>query len=627
MRSERFLLVALFAGVLCSAHAQTMDSREQNRMLAEAERVRKTDKPKARQLLDAVNRTITPATDPLVRGLALALECTWADEPPAAYRFFADAMAIAEQTKSAALKSKLYICRANALQFEGKSRDAEADYAAAADWAAKARNGAGEADARASLAFLEYNRGAMADALSNLQSAYRISASMGDEKGRLDALTLMANVYADTKVAQYDRAIEYYRQLVVGYGKLGLPSDVADTFYNIASTFESKGNQAAAELHYRRALAEFEALKSEKDIIYTRRALGSSLMKQGRLKEALPHFDAAMAFYESRKDIGNIAFVQQFRGSAYRRLGRFEAALRDLEAARAYFENEKNTRFLEKNADETALIYEQLGDWRNAYVFRKRHEALQNELALARRDELASRLRIEFDAEKKERENRALARENALRAAALREAEHNQELQLAVIILTALLAVALGLLFWRQAVNTRRMRAMAMTDDLTRLPNRRHILAAVEIALAEAQRNGQPIALIMLDIDGFKRINDAHGHGAGDEILKRVARTCRLTLRTPDQIGRVGGEEFLIVLRGATTPEHAGEIAERLRAAVEQLDLSSIADGLHVTISLGVCVTKEHDAKAAIAAADELLYRAKENGRNRVELSVQERVA
>jgi diguanylate cyclase (GGDEF)-like protein len=596
-------------------------------MLAEAERIRSADKPKSRQMLDAVNRTITPATDPLVRGQALYLECIWSDEPQAAYRFFAAGMAIAEQTKSSVLKAKFYGCRANALQFEGKPHEAEADYATAMKLAAEAKDGAVEADTRVNLAFLEYNRGAMADALSNLQSAYRISASRGDEKRRLDALTMMANVYADSKVAQYDRAIEYYRQLVAGYEKLGLRSEIADTLYNIASTFESEGNQAAAEFHYRRALAAFEALKSEDDIIYTRRALGSSLMKQGRATESLPHFDAALAFYEKKKDSGSIAFVKEFRGSAYRRLGRSDASLRDLEAARIYFEKEKNTRYLEKNADETALVYEQLGDWRNAWAFRKRHEALQNELAVARRDELASRLRVEFDAEKKERENRALARENALRAAALREAEHNQELQLAVIILTALLAVALALLFWRQAVNTRRMRAMAMTDDLTRLPNRRHILATVELELAEAQRNGHPVALIMLDIDGFKRINDTYGHAAGDEILKRVARTCRLTLRTPDQLGRIGGEEFLIVLHGATSPQQAGEVAERLRAAVEQLDLSSIAADLHVTISLGVCVTGEHDAKTAIAAADELLYRAKENGRNRVEMSVEEQVA
>jgi diguanylate cyclase (GGDEF)-like protein len=344
-------------------------------------------------------------------------------------------------------------------------------------------------------------------------------------------------------------------------------------------------------------------------------------MKQGRASEALPHFDAALAFFEAARDASNVAFVKQFRGYAFSRMGRSGEALRDLAAARQYYEEEKNLRFLERNTDETARVYERLGDWRNAYAFRKRNAALQQELAASRRDELSSRLRVEFEAEKKERENRALARENSLRAAALRQAQRNQTLQLAVIALTALLAVALALLFWRQVANTRRMRTMAMTDELTRLPNRRHILAAAEIAFAEARRNGRPAALMVLDIDRFKRINDTYGHAAGDEVLKRVARACRLALRPADQLGRIGGEEFLVVLHEAAEPQHAGGVAERLRAAVEQLDVSSIAPGLRITISLGVCVTNG-DVNAAVADADVLLYRAKENGRNRVETNL-----
>ena len=506
--------------------------------------------------------------------------------------------------------------RAEAFQKEGKSREAEAALSTAAVLAARARDGKVEARAREELGWVLYYRGAMADALTNLQVSYRIHVRLGNEKGRLDALGGMAHVYADASVGQYDRAIEYYRQLLTAYEKHGQPNDVGDTLYNIGRTFETKGNFVAAESHYRRALAQFETLQRADDIAYTKCSLGSALTKQGRANEALPHLDAAISYYEKARDPQSLAWVKQFRGFAYRRLGRAESALADLGAARQYYEGQKNARFLEKNTEETALVYEQLGDWRNASAFRKRHAALQQELATARRDELASRLRVEFDAEKKEQENRALTRENTLRTTALREAQRNQRLQLAVIALTALLAVALALLFWRQVVNTRRMRAMAMTDELTRLPNRRHIFTAVEIAFDEARRNQQPVALIVFDIDGFKRINDTHGHAAGDEILRSVAHTCRLHLRPSDQIGRIGGEEFLVLLQTGTTAEQASEVAERLRAAVERMDAA-----VPVTISLGVCVTRDSSANAAIAAADSLLYRAKESGRNRVEMA------
>jgi diguanylate cyclase (GGDEF)-like protein len=102
-------------------------------------------------------------------------------------------------------------------------------------------------------------------------------------------------------------------------------------------------------------------------------------------------------------------------------------------------------------------------------------------------------------------------------------------------------------------------------------------------------------------------------------VLQSVARTCRAVLRPADLIGRIGGEEFLVVLNSATA-QQAHEIAERLRLAVERLDFTAIASDLHVTISLGVCVTNDYNSSAAIASADSLLYRAKESGRNRVEM-------
>lgn len=614
MRFARILSFALLSGLATAASAADVA-----KMLEKAERIRKTDKAEAQRLLDDAKRELAASPESRLTARAHLLECEWADAPAVAYRAVAAGLPLAERANDLVLQAKLIHCRGNARQFEGKVREAEADYAAAARLAARGKDRKVEVVARASEGWLQYNRGAMADALANLQAAYRISTQIGYEEGRLDSLTVMASVYADTNVAQYDRAIEYYRQLLVDYERLGKSSDVGDMLYNIGSTFEQKGHFAAAEEHYRRALAAFERLQQPEDVALTRRALGSALMKQGRAVESLPHFDAAVAFFQKQGNEGNVAYVRQFRGAAYRRLGRGPEALQDLAAAWRYYEKEGNTRFLERNAEETGLVYELLGDWRNAYVFRKRHAELGQQLAASRRDELASRLRVAFDAEKKEQENRALARENALRSAALREAKRNQTLQLAVIALTVLLAIALAVLFWRQVADTRRMRAMAMTDELTRLPNRRHILAAVEVAFAEAKRNGRPAALIVFDIDRFKRINDTYGHAAGDAVLQSVARACRLALRPADQLGRIGGEEFLIVLQDAMTAEHAYEIAERLRTAVERLDFDSIAEGLRVTISLGVRVANDYDVTAAIAAADELLYRAKEGGRNRVE--------
>jgi diguanylate cyclase (GGDEF)-like protein len=531
--------------------------------------------------------------------------------------FLAAAQLLAADT----LKSRLLDSqsRASALMAQNKASEAEREYLTMVTLARQAHEVTLEAKALNSIGFLQYDRGAMADALANLQNAYRLSAQAGDDIQRLEALSTIANVYADPHVAQYDRALEYYRQLLIEYEKHGQPSDLADTLFNIGSTNEVKGDLKAAELHYRRALAMFQKLNRPADIAFTKRPLGSCLMKQGRPAEALPLIEASLAYYEQQHDEANVAMTRQYRGIALRRLGRAAEALPELEASRKFFEKDDNVRYLERTAAESALVYAQLGDWRKAYEASARQAALEQKLAETRRDELSSRLRVEFDAEKKDRENRALARENALRATALHEAERRRRLQIVVSALTALLAIALAILFWRQVVNTRRMRTMALTDELTRLPNRRHILTALDIAFDAAKREGREAALIMLDIDRFKRINDAYGHAAGDAVLQSVARACRLELRGGDQIGRIGGEEFLVILQTANAHQ-AHEIAERLRAAVERLDFSAIAPDLHVTISLGVHIASRYDAVAAIAAADALLYRAKEGGRNRVEV-------
>ena len=170
----------------------------------------------------------------------------------------------------------------------------------------------------------------------------------------------------------------------------------------------------------------------------------------------------------------------------------------------------------------------------------------------------------------------------------------------------------------RQRRFSRRMRDLALTDELTRLPNRRHFMALADDACAR----GGPLALAALDIDHFKRINDRHGHAAGDVVLQRVAHALRVALRPGDAIGRTGGEEFLALLAGATEGDALGA-AERLRAAVADIDCAGLPAGVRPSISIGVAAwTGPDDTLDALCRrADAALYAAKEGGRNRVELA------
>ncbi len=164
--------------------------------------------------------------------------------------------------------------------------------------------------------------------------------------------------------------------------------------------------------------------------------------------------------------------------------------------------------------------------------------------------------------------------------------------------------------------------ALATTDALTRLPNRRHFLARLEEELGRVHRYPQEeTALLMLDLDRFKRVNDTWGHTVGDRVLQAFAEVLRQTPRGADLPGRVGGEEFALLLPN-TGREAAQAAAERVRRQVEAMRVPlDRGEPVAITVSVGVARLRSDDsAESALHRADQALYRAKSAGRNRVEL-------
>ena len=161
----------------------------------------------------------------------------------------------------------------------------------------------------------------------------------------------------------------------------------------------------------------------------------------------------------------------------------------------------------------------------------------------------------------------------------------------------------------------------AVTDELTGLSNRRRFEEKLEDEVERFRRFGQPVGLVLLDIDDFKRVNDTHGHQQGDVVLREVARVLRETSREVDEPARYGGEELAVVLPG-TDLEGAVNLAERVRRGIEDLAVHAAANGaLRVTASLGVATLPGagYDARSLVEAADDALYRAKRLGKNRTE--------
>jgi diguanylate cyclase (GGDEF)-like protein len=170
------------------------------------------------------------------------------------------------------------------------------------------------------------------------------------------------------------------------------------------------------------------------------------------------------------------------------------------------------------------------------------------------------------------------------------------------------------------AVLNRKLRAAALTDPLTELPNRRYAMKRLETEWSSWARSGQPLSVLMVDIDHFKQVNDSHGHDIGDLVLRETARAMGSTLRRSDTCARIGGEEFLVISPN-TDREGASSLAERIRAEVETTTMKNGSFDGSVTVSIGVTTM---NAGAEVGNVEELLklvdnaiYRAKQSGRNR----------
>jgi diguanylate cyclase (GGDEF)-like protein len=215
-----------------------------------------------------------------------------------------------------------------------------------------------------------------------------------------------------------------------------------------------------------------------------------------------------------------------------------------------------------------------------------------------------------------------IARRGALSATTLLNERLGYAAAGLILILLALAAwAALAALRAQReaAAATEELRRLATVDELTGLPNRRLFLARLEQELARARRTGSQLCLATLDVDHFKRINDTHGHPAGDAVLRQMAAVIRERLRIEDSPARLGGEEFALLLPN-THPHQAHLVCDRLRAAIaSQLIRVPGGGAIRVTVSTGVAAwTDGDDLEELMRRSDAALYEAKQQGRNQV---------
>ena len=185
--------------------------------------------------------------------------------------------------------------------------------------------------------------------------------------------------------------------------------------------------------------------------------------------------------------------------------------------------------------------------------------------------------------------------------------------------IVALVLMAFGALMLANEHSATELRRLAQRDSLTNVFNRRHFLSLLDKALSRSVRSGQAVAVLLLDLDHFKTINDTLGHKGGDDALRHFVNVATASLRNEDLIGRLGGEEFAILIAGTRLTD-AMATADRVREAVAATPLNVAEATVALTVSIGVAIARKGEPPdSIIERADKAMYNAKSNGRNRVE--------
>jgi len=411
---------------------------------------------------------------------------------------------------------------------------------------------------------------------------------------------------------------------------------------------------------YQAADARFEAVGDRTGEADAQIGVGIALCQLGRYADAIPPLMAAQSAYrevgdkigmasvdaslatahaglneralalnlnaraiEGLSKSGSTAMLAQARverAALLVQMGRADEAQDLVEQARAALMDQEDLRWQSLLFRTSASVHAALGRYRQAYddMGSLRDVETRRTQQLVERQLAAQRGRLE--SQRLSRENGLLRAQAVSNTEALDAATRAARLQTVALALGALVVLGALIAILRQRTLMQHIARMAETDALTGMLNRRHVLELGQRMMQRCRRDGRSCAILMLDVDRFKGINDRFGHLAGDTALRAIAKALSGCLRPGDQIGRYGGEEFAVILPGADAAE-AGIIAERLRAAVAALKPDWAPGAEPLTLSGGIAIVTDEiaDFTELLVHADRALYRAKDGGRNRME--------
>ena len=520
------------------------------------------------------------------------------------------------------VRAVLHYSLGRALYLNGKTGESAASYRTAAALARKLGDRPMEADGLLGLAVSQFVLARYEEALDAALAALRIAEEDGLTAQASHACHTAGMVHRNLR--QNQEALTFFRRATELARAANEPVRVVRSLNEEGNVLHTLGDDDTAKARKMEALALAREIGDEDGAADCLNDLAEISFDQRDWGQARSYFEAA---YEITRRLGdprerviaatNLATALASGGDPVRARELLEQSLELTRTNDLPAEEESVRSALASLLADTGRPAEAYTELLRAYQLRQ--TTLTDEAAQRTAD-----LRAFYDAERREAEIELLKRDRAIQALTLERHKARQRWWTAGFVVAALFAVVLGT-GWRMktrsaralAAANRKVEQLARTDPLTGLANRRHTLERLHEEVLRVQRARLTFALVLVDLDHFKRINDTHGHACGDRVLVHVAEVLAVTVRALDIAARWGGEEFLLVLP-ATDCAGAVTVAEKARARLAAGAVVWQDHEVRVTATFGVAECADGDLDACLRAADAALYRGKKAGRNTV---------
>ncbi|MCU8018785.1 GGDEF domain-containing protein [Shewanella sp. SM72] len=419
-------------------------------------------------------------------------------------------------------------------------------------------------------------------------------------------------------------AIRYYTKLKALYLKNNNQEQAMYVNSDIGLALDELGEHQQAVDNFLVSYQYFKEHQQEKVAATMATNIAYSLIKLNRLNEAEKYLIEADTVI-NEKDLTDYSFMKLFMADIKFQQSRYKEALTELEQGEKAFRTLQNNRGLTQLLQLKSNIYVAMNDLSAAYGALQEFVTLTKKVDGNSLSHHTTELKVKFDTSRIESENQRLIENQNLKEQELALLEKNKSLQHIILLLAGFILTIVSIFAYKQVHRNLQLQVIALTDYLTKLPNRRHIYAQAAKYFQQALKHQSPFSVIIFDADHFKKINDNFGHELGDRALMTIANAGRALSGNKDLVGRIGGEEFLILLPN-TDATRALALAHQLQNHISCLSAQNLPAELKLTVSAGVATLEpqnntedayqDKDFATLLKRADNALYEAKNAGRN-----------